>query len=117
MIILSNFIILIVIINLLLLSIVLVLGIKTQSSNNKRSPFECGFDPKETARLPFSIRFFLLRVVFLIFDIEITLLFPIILSIKIMALKFTFVSAFIFLIILLAGLAHEWEQGSLRWIN
>ena len=79
----------------------------------KNSPFECGFDPIKSARLPFSLRFFLLAIIFLIFDVEIVLLFPALAS---MGSSFSFVISvrvFIFLIILIVGLFHEWNEGSL----
>nr|QWS06288.1 NADH dehydrogenase subunit 3 [Buccinum bayani] len=104
----------------LLLSIVVmtlgwVLSKRAISDREKSSPFECGFDPIKSARLPFSLRFFLLAIIFLIFDVEIVLLFPILAS---MVSSFSLglvLGTFTFLIILIVGLFHEWNEGSLDW--
>nr|YP_010489360.1 NADH dehydrogenase subunit 3 [Lauridromia dehaani]UWM10774.1 NADH dehydrogenase subunit 3 [Lauridromia dehaani] len=81
----------------------------------KSSPYECGFDPKGSARLPFSLRFFLIAVIFLIFDVEITLLLPLATIINISNIFSWIVTAIAFLLILLIGLYHEWNQGALDW--
>nr|ARH54859.1 NADH dehydrogenase subunit 3 [Aloconota currax] len=88
---------------------------KTFMDREKNSPFECGFDPKSSARMPFSLQFFLIAVIFLIFDVEITLLIPFIMILKITSLKIYFFSLSFFIIILLLGLYHEWNQGALTW--
>ena len=72
----------------------------------KISPFECGFDPNHTARIPFSTRFFLLAIIFIVFDIEIVLLIPIPLLIHINVISIM-LTRVIFLFILLIGLLHE----------
>nr|YP_009445804.1 NADH dehydrogenase subunit 3 [Hypselodoris apolegma]ATX68392.1 NADH dehydrogenase subunit 3 [Hypselodoris apolegma] len=83
----------------------------------KLTPFECGFDPLSKMRSPFSLRFFLLVVLFLIFDVEIALLFPV-LSIFLTKLSFMVSSAFImFILILLFGMFHEWNEGALDWLS
>nr|UPX88648.1 NADH dehydrogenase subunit 3 [Heptagenia sulphurea] len=83
----------------------------------KSSPFECGFDPKSSSRLPFSLRFFLIAVIFLIFDVEIALLLPLIILLPISnPLIWLYVGGF-FLLILIIGLYHEWNQGALDWAN
>jgi len=104
------------VLRILILRVGIILGMRLLPARNKRTPFECGFDPKDSSRLPFSLRFFLLAVVFLIFDIEVALLFPLILGIKMEAIQLTFIAGFIFLFILILGLIHEWREGSLRWI-
>nr|ALO77103.1 NADH deshydrogenase subunit 3 [Eurypogon sp. EUR01] len=107
---------LIMLISLLMISVNTMISKKTFMDREKSSPFECGFDPKSSARIPFSIQFFLISMIFLIFDIEITLLMPFILTMKISnMLSFMFMSTF-FLMVLLLGLFHEWNQGSLNWV-
>nr|AXA45303.1 NADH dehydrogenase subunit 3 [Anguloclavus sp. 1 MNHN IM 2013-19732] len=85
------------------------------SDREKSSPFECGFDPIKSARLPFSMRFFLLAIIFLIFDVEIVLLFPILASMMSSISLNLMMGLFIFLVVLIVGLFHEWNEGSLDW--
>ena len=106
----------------LILSIVVIslgwlLRKRALRDREKRSPFECGFDPITSARLPFSLRFFLLAIIFLIFDVEIVLLFPVLSSI-ISTFSFELIlGSLFFLVILIIGLIHEWKEGSLDWVQ
>nr|YP_007627063.1 NADH dehydrogenase subunit 3 [Tanaocerus koebelei]AGC22379.1 NADH dehydrogenase subunit 3 [Tanaocerus koebelei] len=88
---------------------------KMMNDREKSSPFECGFDPKSSARMPFSLQFFLIAVIFLIFDIEIALILPIIIIFKSSNMIIWTMTSMMFIIILLTGLYHEWNQGALKW--
>nr|QRV62495.1 NADH dehydrogenase subunit 3 [Hydroporus melanarius] len=105
----------IIFIALITMSIASILSKKTFMDREKNSPFECGFDPINSARLPFSIQFFLIAVIFLIFDVEIALLFPMIMIMKISSLNTLLWTTFFFIFILLMGLYHEWNKGALNW--
>nr|APX39332.1 NADH dehydrogenase subunit 3 [Longitarsus pratensis] len=108
---------LIFIILIILIMILNFISKKTFYDREKSSPFECGFDPKTSARLPFSLHFFLISIIFLIFDVEITLLLPLILTLKISNMWSYSYIMIIFISILLIGLYHEWNQGALNWTN
>nr|BAR45765.1 NADH dehydrogenase subunit 3 [Scopelarchus sp. ausc01] len=81
----------------------------------KLSPYECGFDPLGSARLPFSMRFFLVAILFLLFDLEIALLLPLPWGDQLAAPAHTFYWATTVLTLLTLGLAYEWTQGGLEW--
>nr|YP_010988594.1 NADH dehydrogenase subunit 3 [Pteroptyx malaccae]WOR80738.1 NADH dehydrogenase subunit 3 [Pteroptyx malaccae] len=90
---------------------------KSIIDREKSSPFECGFDPKSSARMPFSLQFFLIAMIFLIFDVEITLLFPLVITMKITSMMAFSTVTILFILILLIGLYHEWNQGALNWVK
>lgn len=99
------------------LSLALIISARSHQDREKSSPFECGFDPKNRARIPFSTRFFLLAVIFLVFDIEIVLLIPAPFIPLILHSSLPLIALFIFFFILIGGLLHEWREGSLDWTN
>nr|QHD19771.1 NADH dehydrogenase subunit 3 [Rodolia quadrimaculata] len=98
----------------ILMMIVNTISKKSFKDREKTSPFECGFDPKNSARLPFSLQFFLIAVIFIIFDIEITLIVPFI-SIKNINFLNLLILFIFFISILILGVFHEWKQGALSW--
>nr|AIY61574.1 NADH dehydrogenase subunit 3 [Prorhinotermes canalifrons] len=108
-------------ITLMLSTAVMMLATLISKKNNedreKSSPFECGFDPKSSARMPFSSRFFLIAVIFMIFDVEIALLLPMPITMTTSDMKSWMSVSVLFLMILIIGLYHEWNQGSLEWTN
>nr|QTF74326.1 NADH dehydrogenase subunit 3 [Sphecapatoclea sp.] len=107
----------ILLISIMVMLIASILSKKSLIDREKASPFECGFDPKSSSRLPFSLRFFLITIIFLIFDVEIALILPIILIMKFSNMYMWTITSLIFILILLMGLYHEWNQGMLNWSN
>nr|APX39233.1 NADH dehydrogenase subunit 3 [Podagrica fuscipes] len=104
---------------LLICSLILIINNliskKSFYDREKSSPFECGFDPMTSARLPFSLHFFLIALIFLIFDVEITLILPFIKTLIYSNILNYFIIITFFIIILLIGIYHEWKQGALNW--
>nr|AAF26188.1 NADH dehydrogenase subunit III [Scytalopus magellanicus] len=88
---------------------------QTNPDSEKLSPYECGFDPLGTARLPFSIRFFLVAILFLLFDLEIALLLPLPWATQLQSPLTTLTWAMTIIILLTLGLVYEWTQGGLEW--
>nr|YP_009346659.1 NADH dehydrogenase subunit 3 [Graphosoma rubrolineatum]API85480.1 NADH dehydrogenase subunit 3 [Graphosoma rubrolineatum] len=103
------------IISIIMMLMCTIISKTSSKDREKMSPFECGFDPKSSARTPFSIQFFLIAVLFLIFDIEIAIMLPIILTMKISLTKTWIFTIMMFIIILIMGLYHEWNNGVLEW--
>nr|YP_009493338.1 NADH dehydrogenase subunit 3 [Mylodon darwinii]AWK29294.1 NADH dehydrogenase subunit 3 [Mylodon darwinii]QDA81187.1 NADH dehydrogenase subunit 3 [Mylodon darwinii]QDA81200.1 NADH dehydrogenase subunit 3 [Mylodon darwinii] len=83
--------------------------------SEKSSPYECGFDPMGSARLPFSMKFFLVAITFLLFDLEIALLLPLPWASQTGSLNPALTMALILLSLLALGLAYEWSQKGLEW--
>nr|YP_009340951.1 NADH dehydrogenase subunit 3 [Chascanopsetta lugubris]AID59778.1 NADH dehydrogenase subunit 3 [Chascanopsetta lugubris]BAX03935.1 NADH dehydrogenase subunit 3 [Chascanopsetta lugubris] len=84
-------------------------------NHEKLSPYECGFDPVGSARLPFSVRFFLVAILFLLFDLEIALLLPLPWGHQLVTPTSTFTWTAAVLLLLTFGLIYEWLQGGLEW--
>jgi len=80
----------------------------------KLSPYECGFEAFEDARMKFDVRYYLVAILFILFDLEIAFLFPWAVVINDIGL-FGFVSMMIFLGILVVGFVYEWMKGALEW--
>nr|ACY72161.1 NADH dehydrogenase subunit 3 [Pycnonotus plumosus hachisukae] len=83
--------------------------------SEKLSPYECGFDPLGSARLPFSIRFFLVAILFLLFDLEIALLLPLPWATQLQNPTTTLIWTYTLILLLTLGLVYEWVQGGLEW--
>ncbi len=82
--------------------------------SEKLSPYECGFEAFEDARLKFDVRYYLVAILFIIFDLEIAFLFPWAVVLDEIGL-FGLVAMFIFLGILVIGFIYEWKKGALEW--
>ena len=80
----------------------------------KLSPYECGFEAFEDSRMKFDVRYYLVAILFIIFDLEIAFLFPWAVSLDQVGL-FGLISMGIFLALLVVGFIYEWKKGALEW--
>ena len=80
----------------------------------KNSPYECGFEAFEDARMKFDVRYYLVAILFILFDLEIAFLFPWAVALKEIG-PVGFWAMMIFLAILVVGFAYEWKKGALDW--
>lgn len=86
----------------------------SKPDSEKEKPFECGFDAFETSRTKFDVRFYLVAILFIIFDLEIAFLFPWAVVFDDIG-WFGVISMAIFLLLLLIGFLYEWKKGALEW--
>ena len=96
-----------------------LLGVGTLLSPNrpdaeKLSPYECGFEAFEDARMKFDVRYYLVAILFILFDLEIAFLFPWAVVLPKIGL-FGFTAMMIFLAVLVVGFLYEWKKGALDW--
>lgn len=80
----------------------------------KTSPYECGFEAFEDSRMKFDVRFYLVAILFIIFDLEIAFMFPWAVVLGDLGV-YGFWAMFVFLAILVAGFAYEWKRGAMEW--
>nr|YP_009480286.1 NADH dehydrogenase subunit 3 [Argas walkerae]AIZ58485.1 NADH dehydrogenase subunit 3 [Argas walkerae]AIZ58498.1 NADH dehydrogenase subunit 3 [Argas walkerae] len=111
-----KFLILILTLSLIFFSVSLWTKYNKKMIKEKYSPFECGFDPFSISRLPFSLRFFMITIIFLIFDIEIIILLP--LPFLSQSPNWNYPLIFISIILMiLFGLLYEWKKGMIEWLK
>ena len=102
---------------LVLMSLGLVLGrwkVKQRGDAQKLSPYECGFEAFEDSRMKFDVRYYLVAILFIVFDLEIAFLFPWAVVLQRLGV-FGLVAMGIFLFILVVGFIYEWKKGALEW--
>jgi NADH-quinone oxidoreductase subunit A len=80
----------------------------------KQMTYECGIDPVGDARIKFSVKFFIVAIIFLVFDVEVVFLYPWAVLFRKLGL-FGFIEMAIFLLILILGLFYVWKRGALEW--
>lgn len=86
----------------------------SRPDSEKLSSYECGFEPFEDSRLKFDVRFYLVAILFIIFDLEIAFLFPWAIVLNDIG-WFGFIAMIVFLAILVIGFIYEWKKGALEW--
>nr|AIW06150.1 NADH dehydrogenase subunit 3 [Gaeana maculata] len=111
-----NYFMLLLLILLMMMMALYLISYKSIIDREKMSPFECGFDPFESSRIPFSSHFFMIAVIFLIFDVELVIIMPIIIIMSNMNIMYMYIIMYLFLLILIFGLFHEWNNNMLNWL-
>nr|DAZ91256.1 TPA_asm: ND3 [Gammarus fossarum] len=106
-----------IIISLTLVMLSTLIGKTILVSREKLTPFECGFDPHKKARTPFSLRFFMITILFLIFDVELVLMLPLGLLMEYSNPFFILCAGMVLIHLICLGLLHEWNQGALAWVT
>ena len=91
-----------------------LLAAKQKPDSEKLSAYECGFNAFDDARMKFDVRFYLVAILFIIFDLEVAFLFPWAVSLGNIGL-FGFWSMIVFLTVLTVGFVYEWRKGALEW--
>jgi len=86
----------------------------TRPDSEKLSPYECGFEAFDDSRMKFDVRYYLVAILFIIFDLEIAFLFPWAVSLDTVG-RFGIAAMGIFLAILVVGFIYEWKKGALEW--
>ena len=102
---------------LILGGVVIVLGFALgpqRPDPEKASPYECGFEAFEDSRMKFDVRYYLVAILFIIFDLEIAFLFPWAVALEEIGI-FGLLSMALFLVILIVGFIYEWMKGALEW--
>ena len=97
----------------LLLSLGFLIGRGTKDAE-KLSPYECGFEAFDDSRMKFDVRYYLVAILFIIFDLEIAFLFPWAVSLDVVG-RFGILAMGLFLAILVVGFIYEWKKGALEW--
>jgi len=90
-----------------------LLGVHRPDSE-KLSPYECGFEAFEDARMKFDVRYYLVAILFILFDLEIAFLFPWAIVLRELGM-FGLLSMLVFLAVLVVGFVYEWKKGALEW--
>nr|QNV12084.1 NADH dehydrogenase subunit 3 [Vespa crabro] len=102
----------------ILIIINMLLSFKNFQDREKPTPYECGFNPITPPHLPFSIQFYLIAIIFLVFDIEIILMLPFIPTFSISYNLFYWMISFLLIYIcLILGLIYEWNEQSIIWLK
>lgn len=112
----SNILLFLVVITIISIFILTVsyFFVNQESNSEKLSAYECGFSPFEDARVKFDVKFYLVGILFIIFDLEVSFIFPWIIT-STEVIVGSYIPMMIFLVILTVGFVYEWVKGALDW--